>query len=80
MRPAQPRLYQRDGVAVSGVTECRPGTYVYNDRSRVALGSANAEDCAMTVLATVVSVPARDRAVVAASIDTNAEDRNKHLK
>jgi D-serine deaminase-like pyridoxal phosphate-dependent protein len=34
----------------------------------------------MTVLATVVSVPARDRAVVAVSIDTNAEDRNKHLK
>jgi D-serine deaminase-like pyridoxal phosphate-dependent protein len=57
-----------------GVTECRPGTYVYNDRSQVALGSCGPEDCAMTVLATVVSVPAPDRAVVDAGSKTLSSD------
>ncbi len=49
---------------VKGVTECRPGSYVYNDGSQVGLGVCGIEDCAMTVLATVVSVPAPDRAVI----------------
>jgi D-serine deaminase-like pyridoxal phosphate-dependent protein len=57
-----------------GVTECRPGTYVYNDRSQVALGSATERDCALTVLATVVSVPAPDRAVVDAGSKTLSSD------
>jgi D-serine deaminase-like pyridoxal phosphate-dependent protein len=64
----------RAGMLVAGVTECRPGSYVYNDRSQVALGSAALEDCAMTVLATVVSVPARDRAVVDAGSKTLSTD------
>ncbi|WP_205927202.1 D-TA family PLP-dependent enzyme [Rhizobium sp. P32RR-XVIII] len=45
-------------------TEYRPGTYVYNDRSLVARGVSAWEDCALTVLATVVSVPAADRAII----------------
>jgi D-serine deaminase-like pyridoxal phosphate-dependent protein len=57
-----------------GVTECRPGTYVYNDRCQVALGSAAPEDCAMTILATVVSAPAPDRAVVDAGSKTLSSD------
>ncbi len=64
----------RAGMVVPGVTECRPGSYVYNDRSQVALGSAGPEDCAMTVLATVVSVPAPDRAVVDAGSKTLSTD------
>ena len=46
------------------VTEYRAGTYVYNDRSLVAHGACGWDDCALTVLATVVSVPAPDRAVI----------------
>ncbi|HEY1433939.1 MAG TPA: alanine racemase [Thermoanaerobaculia bacterium] len=57
-----------------GVTECRPGTYVYNDRSQVALGSCGPGDCAMTVVATVVSAPAADRAVVDAGSKTLSTD------
>ena len=38
-----------------GLTELRPGNYVYFDRTQVALGSASLDDCALTVLATVVS-------------------------
>jgi D-serine deaminase-like pyridoxal phosphate-dependent protein len=45
-------------------TEYRPGTYVYNDRSLVSRGVCAWEDCALTVLATVVSVPAADRAII----------------
>ncbi|WP_018237907.1 D-TA family PLP-dependent enzyme [Ensifer sp. BR816] len=45
-------------------TEHRPGTYIYNDRSLVARGVATWENCALTVLATVVSVPAENRAII----------------
>ena len=38
-----------------GVTELRPGNYVYFDRTQVALGAATLDDCALTVLATVVT-------------------------
>lgn len=62
-------------MAIAGVTECRPGTYVYQDASQVDLGTCRLEDCALTVLATVVSAPARDRAVVDAGSKTLSSDR-----
>ena len=49
---------------VPGVTEVRIGTYVYNDRSLVERGTCGPEDCALHVLATIVSVPAPARAVI----------------
>ncbi len=49
---------------VTGVTEVRPGTYVYNDRTTAALGACDWEDCALTVLATVVSVAVPGQAVI----------------
>lgn len=64
----------RHAMTVTGVTECRPGNYVFNDASQVALGSCRLEDCAMTVLATVVSVPAPGRAVVDAGSKTLSSD------
>ena len=45
----------RFSVGQKGVTELRPGNYVYFDRTQVALGAASLDDCALTVLATVVS-------------------------
>ena len=38
-----------------GITEIRPGTYVFLDRTPVRLGLAQLDDVALTVLATVVS-------------------------
>ena len=64
----------REAMAQAGVTECRPGNYVYHDGSQVALGTCAPADCAMTVLATVVSVPASDRAVVDAGSKTLSTD------
>jgi D-serine deaminase-like pyridoxal phosphate-dependent protein len=66
-----------EGMRVSGVTECRPGNYVYHDASQVALGTCSPADCAMTVLATVVSVPAADRAVVDAGSKTLSSDARR---
>lgn len=45
-------------------TEYRPGTYIYNDRSLVAYGSCTIDDCALTVLATVISTPTPERCVI----------------
>jgi len=46
------------------VTEHRAGTYVYNDAMTVRSGFATWDDCAMQVLATVVSLPTADRAII----------------
>ncbi len=40
---------------IAGLTEIRPGTYVYNDRITAQAGACDWNDCAVTVLATVVS-------------------------
>ena len=64
----------RNAMRVAGVTECRPGNYVFHDGSQVALGTCEPEGCAMTILATVVSVPAPDRAVVDAGSKTLSQD------
>jgi D-serine deaminase-like pyridoxal phosphate-dependent protein len=61
-------------MRVAGVTECRPGNYVFHDGSQVALGTCGIEDCALTVLATVVSVPGPGRAVLDAGSKTLSSD------
>jgi len=47
-----------------GVTEIRPGTYVFNDRNTVDSEAAAYADCAATVLATVVSTSVPRRAII----------------
>ena len=46
---------------VPGITEMRPGTYVFNDVSSMQWGRIGPEDCALRILATVISRPAPDR-------------------
>jgi len=50
-------------TTVEGITEMRPGTYVFNDNSGFRFGT-KPEDCALRVLATVTSRPAPDRAIL----------------
>jgi D-serine deaminase-like pyridoxal phosphate-dependent protein len=57
--PAAWRMHE-----VTGVTEVRPGTYVYNDRATAEVGACGWEDCALTVLATVISTAVHGQAVV----------------
>jgi D-serine deaminase-like pyridoxal phosphate-dependent protein len=42
---------------VEGITEMRPGTYVFNDVIEVCVGAAKWDQCALSVLATVISMP-----------------------
>jgi D-serine deaminase-like pyridoxal phosphate-dependent protein len=46
------------------VTEHRPGSYVYYDRYGLETGGVPLESCALRVLATVVSRPTADRAIL----------------
>lgn len=45
----------RFSLTHKGPTEMRPGNYVYFDRTQVGLGAASIDDCALTVLSTVVA-------------------------
>jgi D-serine deaminase-like pyridoxal phosphate-dependent protein len=58
----------------SSITEYRPGSYVYNDRSVLSAGSCAEADCALTVLTTVVSSPEDRRAVVDAGTKVLTSD------
>lgn len=62
---------------IPGVTEARPGNYVYNDAIQVGLGVAKPEDCAFTVLTTVVAVY-DDRFVVDAGSKAMGLDKGAH--
>ncbi|MBS7805880.1 D-TA family PLP-dependent enzyme [Rhizobiales bacterium TNE-4] len=56
------------------VTEYRPGTYIYNDRSLIERGAAVLGDCALSVAATVVSRPTPDRAILDSGSKTLSSD------
>ncbi|MBL6946320.1 MAG: D-TA family PLP-dependent enzyme [Rhodospirillales bacterium] len=56
------------------VTEHRAGTYVYNDRWLLNMGHCEVKDCALTVLATVISHPTEDRAIIDAGSKTLTSD------
>jgi len=57
-----PTLWRTHEIA--GVTEMRPGTYIFNDRTTSEIGACAPEDCALTVLATVVSTSVPGQAVI----------------
>jgi len=57
-----------------GITEMRPGNYVFYDRTQVGLGSATIADCAMFVVASVVSRPAPDRVILDCGSKTLTND------
>jgi len=57
-----------------GVTEMRPGNYVFFDRTQAGLASAAANDCALFIVSTVVSRPAADRVILDAGSKTLSSD------
>ncbi|MDA8271706.1 MAG: alanine racemase [Actinomycetota bacterium] len=62
-------------IEVDGVTEVRPGTYVFGDMNYARLGVNSIDDCALRIRSTVVSRPAKDRAVIDAGTKVLAADR-----
>jgi D-serine deaminase-like pyridoxal phosphate-dependent protein len=67
-----PDMWKDEGLA--NLTEYRAGTYIYFDRSLVARGTCTFEDCALTVLSTVVSRPTSDRAIIDAGTKSLTSD------
>lgn len=58
-----------------GVTEIRSGTYIFNDMNTVGCEAASIDDCAVTVLSTVVSTSVRGRAIIDGGSKTFSSDR-----
>ena len=56
------------------VDELRVGTYIYGDRACIANGSVPLDDCALRVVAMVVSRPTRERAIIDAGSKTLTSD------
>lgn len=67
-----PDIWRAHEVTVA--TEHRPGTYIYSDRYQVTKGVGSFEQCALTVLTTVVSRPTPTRAVINAGSTTLTSD------
>jgi D-serine deaminase-like pyridoxal phosphate-dependent protein len=58
----------RHVLEVPGITELRAGVYAFLDLKQVSLGAGTREDCALTILATVVSHARPDRYVLDAGL------------
>ena len=59
---------------VEGVTEIRPGTYVFYDRMQAEMGACSLPECALRVVVTVVSRPRADLAIIDGGSKTFATD------
>lgn len=68
-----PAAYESDFF--HGVNEVRPGTYIFNDRNTVGVSAASLNDCALSVLVTVVSTGVPGRAVIDGGSKTFSSDR-----
>jgi D-serine deaminase-like pyridoxal phosphate-dependent protein len=68
----------RDVIDIDGVTEVRPGNYVFYDATQAALGVVDPDRCALSVLATVVSRAGPDRGVIDAGAKALSLDRGAH--
>jgi D-serine deaminase-like pyridoxal phosphate-dependent protein len=67
-----PDMWNDEGL--SAITEYRVGTYVYFDRSMVSRNTCSFDDCALSMLTTVVSVPTSQRAIVDAGTKSLTSD------
>ena len=68
-----PTLFHSHEIA--GLTEIRPGTYLFNDLNTLNSGGCALEDCAATILATVVSVARPGNMIIDGGSKTFSSDR-----
>ncbi|MCC6363371.1 MAG: alanine racemase [Bryobacterales bacterium] len=68
-----PTLFQSHQIR--GMTEIRPGTYIFNDRNTWAIGACSYEDCAASILTTVVSTARPNQIIVDGGTKTFSSDR-----
>jgi D-serine deaminase-like pyridoxal phosphate-dependent protein len=58
-----------------GVNEVRPGMYIFNDRTTAGIQAASFNDCALSVVVTVVSTAVAGHAIVDGGSKTFSSDR-----
>jgi len=63
---------------VEAMNEIRPGTYIFNDRNTVHSGACAPENCAATILCTVVSTARPGRMMIDGGSKTFSSDRLSH--
>lgn len=68
-----PSLFQSHRIG--GMNEIRPGTYIFNDRNTTACGACKLEDCAVSILSTVISVARRNGMIIDGGSKTFSSDR-----
>jgi D-serine deaminase-like pyridoxal phosphate-dependent protein len=68
-----PTLYHSHEIR--GLTEIRPGTYVFNDLNTIRSGACALEDCAASILATVVSTAQPGQMIIDGGSKTFSSDR-----
>lgn len=59
---------------VPGLNEIRPGTYIFNDRNTVLAGAATFEECAASILVTVVSTAKTGQMIIDGGSKTFSSD------
>lgn len=60
---------------VKGMNEIRPGTYIFNDRNTIHSHACSLEDCAATVVATVISTSKPGQILIDGGSKTFSSDR-----
>jgi D-serine deaminase-like pyridoxal phosphate-dependent protein len=68
-----PTLFQSHRLP--GLNEIRPGTYIFNDRNTVLSGACTFEECAVSILMTVVSTAKTGQMIVDGGSKTFSSDR-----
>jgi len=58
-----------------GLNEIRPGTYIFNDRNTLLSGASTLEDCAASILTTVVSTARPGQVIIDGGSKTFSSDR-----
>ncbi|QQK08327.1 alanine racemase [Miniphocaeibacter halophilus] len=59
---------------LKGITEARAGNYIFNDCAQLTTGVIPEEKCALTILATVISRPDENTAIIDAGTKTLSSD------
>jgi D-serine deaminase-like pyridoxal phosphate-dependent protein len=60
---------------IPGLNEIRPGTYIFNDRNTMLMGVCSLEDCAASIMMTVVSTARPGQIIIDGGSKTFSSDR-----
>jgi D-serine deaminase-like pyridoxal phosphate-dependent protein len=68
-----PALFESHRIA--GLNEIRPGTYIFNDRNTMLMGACTLDECAASIMTTVVSTARPGQIIIDGGSKTFSSDR-----